>query len=87
MIAKDLNLADVCLSEFQTTKYALRHDMRMRTTDDDQLHGSDTRIENASGGATAQITWTAAGVLSIDLYVIMDDQLQIESGRFVSAIY
>ena len=59
------------------------------TTDDDQLHGSGRRVENASEGVTMQITKTtdSAGILNIYLYVLMDAQLNIEDGRFVSALY
>ena len=87
MVAKDLGLGDVSLGEFLTTKYALWLDLR--TTDDDQLHGTGRRIENASEGVTMQIMKKAeaAGALNIYLYVIMDAQLNIEDGRFVSAIY
>lgn len=87
MVAKDLSLADVGLGEFLTSKYALWLDLR--TTDDDQLHGSGRRIENASEGVTIQIAKTAeaAGALNIYLYVLMDAQLNIEDGRFVSALY
>ena len=61
----------------------------LRSTDDDQLHGSGRRVENASEGVTIQITKMAeaAGVLNIYLYVLMDAQRNIEDGRFVSALY
>lgn len=87
VVAKDLALADVSLGEFLTSKYSLWLDLR--TTDDDRLHGSGRRIENASEGVTIQITKTAetAGALNIYLFIIMDAQLNIEDGRFVSAIY
>ena len=87
MTAKDLALADVSLSEYLTSKYSLWLDLR--STDDDQLHGTGRRVENASEGVTIQITKTpeAAGVLNIYLYVIMDAQFNIENGRFVSALY
>ena len=86
-VAKDLALADVSLGQFLTSKHALWLDLR--TTDDDQLHGSGRRVENASEGVTIQISKKAeaAGVLNIYLYVIMDAQLNIENGRFVSALY
>ena len=48
--AKDMALADVRLGGFLTNKYALWLDLR--TTDDDQLHGSGRRI---SEGMTIQI--------------------------------
>jgi hypothetical protein len=87
MVAKDLALADVSLGQFLRNKYSLWLDLR--TTDDDQLHGSGRRIENASEGVTIQITKTAetAGALNMYLYVLMDAQLNIEDGRFVSAVY
>ena len=87
MVTKDLALADVTLGEFLTNKYALWLDLR--TTDDDQLHGSGQRVENASEGVTIQITKMAeaAGALNLYLYVIQDGQLNIEAGRFVSALY
>ena len=87
MAAKDLALADVSLPEYLTSKYSLWLDLR--STDDDQLHGTGRRIENASEGVTIQITKTAeaAGPLNLYLYVLMDAQLNIENGRFVSALY
>ena len=86
-VAKDLDSADVSLGEYLTDKFALWLDLR--TTDDDQLHGAGRRIENASEGVTIQITKKAeaAGVLDIYLYVIMDAQLNIEDGRYVSALF
>ena len=61
----------------------------MRTSDDDTLHGSGRRVENASEGVTIQITKKAetAGALNMYLYVVMDAQLNIENGRFVNALY
>ena len=81
-VAKDLALADVSLIEYLTKKYALWLDLR--TSDDDRLHGSGRRIENASEGVTIQITKTAeaAGALNIYLYVLMDAQLNIEDFFF-----
>ena len=86
-VAKDLALADVNLGEFLTSKYSLWLDLR--TSDDDSLHGSGRRIENASEGITIQITKKAeaTGALNIYLFVVMDAQLNIEDGRFVSAAY
>ena len=85
-VAKDLALADVSIGVFLTNKFTLWLDLR--TTDDDRLHGSGRRIENASAGVTIQITKQAktAGALNIYLYVIMNAQLNIGNGRFVSAI-
>ena len=82
---KDLALADVNLGEFLTRKYSLWLDLR--TSYDDRLHGSGRRIENASEGITIQITKKAeaADALNIYLFVVMDAQLNIEDGQFVSA--
>lgn len=46
------------------------------------------RVENASEGITLQITKKAdtAGAMNIYLFVIMDAQLNIEDGQFVSAL-
>ena len=86
-VAKDLALGDVSLGQFLTSKYALWLDLR--TTDDDELYDNGRRVENASEGVTIQISKKAeaAGKLNIYLYVIMDAQLNIENGRFVSALY
>ena len=87
VVVKDLALADVSLGEFLTSKFTLWLDLR--TTDDDLLHGSGRHIKNASEGVTIQITKMAevAGALNIYLYILMDAQLNIEDGRFVSAVY
>ena len=86
-VAKDLALADVNLGDFLTSKYSLCLDLR--TSDDDSLHGSGCRIENASEGNAIQITKKAeaTGALNTYLFVVMDAQPNIEDGRFVSAVY
>ena len=85
-VPKDHALADVSLGEFLTSKYSLWLDLR--TSDDDRLHGSGRSIGNASEGITIKITKKAeaAGALNICLFV-MDAQLNIDDGRFVSAAY
>ena len=87
VVAKDLALADVSLPEHLTTKYALWLDLR--SSDDDQLHGTGRRIENASEGVTLQITKKpeAAGVLDVYVFLIMDAQLNLEDGRITSILY
>ena len=84
-VAKDLTLADVNLGEFLTSTLWLD----LRTGDNDRLHGSGRRIENASEGITIQITKKAQapGALNIYHFVVMDAQLNIENDRFVSAAY
>ena len=85
VVAKDFGLTDVSLREFLTSKFALW--LELRATDDDRLHGSGRCIENASEEVTIQLTAEAGGALNIYLYIIMDAQLNLEDGRFVSAVY
>ena len=86
-VLKDIEISNVSLGAYYTSKFCLALDLR--TTDDDQLHGSGRRIENASEGITLQIAKKAetAGDLNIYVYLIMDGQLNIEDGRFVYALY
>lgn len=86
-VIKDLELADVTVGEFLTSKYALWMDLRV--TDDDQLHGSGLKLQNTSEGVTLHITKKAeaAGKLNVYLYYIMDAQLNLEEGRYVSVLY
>ena len=86
-VLKDIEISNVSLGAYYTSKFCLALDLR--TTDDDQLHGSGRRIENASEGITLQIAKKAetAGDLNIYVYLIMDAQLNIEDGRFVNALY
>ena len=57
--------------------------------DENELHGMGRRIENASEGITLQIEKKeeSAGALNAYIYLIMDAQLNIQSGAYVSAIY
>ena len=75
------------VGEYLVNKYALWLDFR--TIDENELHGMGRRIENASEGITLQIEKKAgsAGVLNAYIYLIMDAQLNIQSGTYVSAIY
>ena len=86
-VQKQLQLHDVSLGEYLTDKYALWLDFR--TIDENALHGMGRRIENASEGITLQIDKKAemAGALNAYIYLIMDAQLNIENGAYVSALY
>ena len=57
--------------------------------DENSLHGTGRRIENALEGITLQIEKKAesAGNLNAYFYLIMDAQLNIQNCAFVSAIY
>ena len=68
-------------------------------TDEDELHGTGRRIENASEGTTLQTekkSETAGALnahiylimdLNAHIYLIMDAQLNIQSGAYVSSVY
>ena len=57
--------------------------------DEDAQHGTGRRIENVSEGITLQIEKKAesAGTLNAYIYLIMDAQLNIKNGTYVSALY
>ena len=73
-IQKHLQLYDLSLGEYLVNKYALWFDFRM--IDENELHGTGRRIENASEGITLQIEKKAesAGALNAYIYLIMDAQ-------------
>ena len=73
VVQAQLQLYDVSLGEYLVNKYALWLDFRM--IDENELHGMDRRIENASEGITLQIEKKAeesAEKLSAYTYLIMD---------------
>ena len=86
-IQKHLQLYDLILREYLVNRYALWLDFR--TIDENELHGTGTHIENASEGITLQIEKKAewAGALNAYIYLIMDAQLNIQNGTYVSAVY
>ena len=82
-----LQLYNLSLGEYLVNKYALWLNFRM--IDENELHGTGRRIENASEGITLQIKKKAetAGALSAYIYLIMDAQLNIQNGAYLSAVY
>ena len=86
-IRKHLQLYNLSLGEYLVNKYALWLDFR--TIDENKLHGTGRRIENASEGITLQIEKKAesAGALNAYSYLIMDAQLNIQNGAYVSVVY
>ena len=86
-IQKHLQLYNLSLGEYLVNKYALWLDFRM--IDENELHGTGRRIENASEGITLQIEKKAesAGAFSVYIYLIMDAQLNVQNGTYVSAVY
>ena len=85
-VLKHLQLHNVSLGEYLVNKYALWLDFR--TIDENELHGTGRRIENASEGITLQIEKKAesAGALNAYIYQIMDAQFNIQNGTYVSAV-
>ena len=86
-IQKHLQLHNVNVGEYLTDRYASWINFRM--VDDNALHGTGRRIENASEGITLQIEKKAEspGALNAYIYLIMDVQLNIQNGAYVSAVY
>ena len=86
-IQKHLQLYDLSLGAYLVKKYGLWLDFR--TIDENGLHGTGKRIENASEGITLQIEKKAesAAALNAYIYLIMDVQLNIQNGAYVSAVY
>ena len=86
-IQKHLQLYDLSLGEYLVNKCALWLDFR--TIDENFLHGTRRNIENASEGITLQIEKKAesAGTLNVYIYLIMDAQLNIQNGAYVSVVY
>ena len=74
---------DVSLGEYLTDRYALWLDFR--TIDENELHGTGRRIENALEGITLQIEKKEESAAYI--YLIMDAQLNIQNGTYFSAVY
>ena len=83
----NLRLHHLCIGEYLTDKYALWINFRM--INENTLHGTGRKVGGEGGGITLQIEKKAesAGALNAYIYLIMDVQLNIQSGAFVSAIY
>ena len=86
-IQKHLQLYDLSLGEYLVNKYTLWLDFRM--IDENELHKTGRRIENASEGITLQIDKKkeSAGAVNAYIYLIMDAQLNIQNGTYISAVY
>ena len=86
-VQKHLQLHNVSVGEYLTDKYALWLNYRM--IDENELHGTGRKIASASEGITLQIEKKAEsdGALNAYIYLIMDAQLNIRNGAFVSALY
>ena len=82
-----MQLYNLSSGEYLVNKYALWLDFRTR--DENELHGTGRRIENASEGITLQIEKKeeSAGALNAYMYLIMDAQLNIQNGTYVAVVY
>ena len=86
-VQKHLQLHDVSLGEYVTDKCALW--LNFRTINENILHGLGRMIGSTGGGITLQIKKKAemAGALEAFICLIMDAQLNIENGAFISAVH
>ena len=71
LVQHDLEVFDIRVVDYYTDKFGLWLDFR--SSDDNTLHGTGRRIENASEGITLAITKTAgtAGNLKCFIYLFM----------------
>ena len=78
---------DLSVGEYLVNKYALW--LNFRTIDENEPHGMGRQIGNTAGGITIQIEKKAelAGPLNAYIYLIMDAQLNMKDGAYVSAVY
>ena len=67
-IQKDLQLHNVNIASYYTSKYALWLDFR--TIDDNRLHGSGRQLENTSEGIRLHITKKAESAGKLSCYII-----------------
>ena len=86
-VQTQVQLYDVSLGEYFVIKYALWLDFR--TIDKNELHGMGRQIGNTSGGINIQVEKKveSAGALKAYICQIMDAQLNIQNGAYVSAVY
>ena len=85
-IQKHLQLYDLSLGEYLVDKYALWLDFR--TIDENELHGTGRRIEmHQKALPYIEKKEESAGALNAYIYLIMDAQLNIQNGAYVSAVY
>ena len=82
-----LQCYNLSLREYLVNKYALWLDFRM--IDENELHGTGRRIENASESITLQVEKKEESTRAHNayIYLIMDAQLNIQNGAYVSAVY
>ena len=81
---RELNLFEMKIIDYDQKQFGLWLDFR--STDDNTLHGTGRRIENASEGITLAITKTAGKGGSL-ICLFMDAQINISNCEFVNIVY
>ena len=78
-----MQLHDVSVGEY------LVKSLNFRTIDENKLDGTGRQIGNTLGGINIQVEKKAesAGALKAYIYLIMDAQLNIQKGSYVSTVY
>ena len=86
-VQAQLQLYNLSVGEYLVNKYGLWLDFR--TIDENELHRTGRKIGNTLGGITIQVEKKAesVGALKAYIYLIMDAQLNIQCGAYVSAVY
>ena len=86
-VQKHLQLHNENVGDYLTDRYALW--LNFRTIDENELHRTGRRVENASEGITLQIEKKEESARALNAYIhlIMDAQLNIQNGAYVSAVY
>ena len=86
-VQKHLQLHDLSMGEYVTDKYALELDFRM--INENVLHGMGRVIGSTRGDITLKIKRKAemTGKVKAYIHLIMDAQLNIQNGVFVSAVH
>ena len=86
-VQAQLQLYDLSVGEYLANKYALW--LHFRTIDENELHGMGRQIGNTSGGINIQVEKKveSAGALKAYIYLIVDAQLNVQNGAYISAVY
>ena len=86
-VAKGLCFTDTTVQKYFTIRFALW--LGLHSTDDNSLHGSGRKIENASEGVNIQMEKKQESDenLNIYLYIIQNAQINFEDGGFKEVVF
>ena len=87
-VQAQLQLHDLIVGEYLVNKYGLWLDFKM--TDENFLHGTGWKIKRnyiRRNYSTDREKAETAGALNAYIYLIMDAQLNIQNGTYISALY